>query len=93
MSDCQRYRVDWSGEHVVDEMAKLITLLSPGRGFLVSLAERWVTALLEVAPEKFGRELSEGLWQLRLPPFAVGYSIDDDTCAVRIEQVALLTGP
>jgi len=54
-------------------------------------ARETVERRLAADPSGAGRHLSEGLWQIRVPPFAIYYRIDPDLHLVETTNV-FLTG-
>jgi mRNA-degrading endonuclease RelE of RelBE toxin-antitoxin system len=53
----------------------------------VTAAQHQIDRELASDPHRAGTELSEGLWQIRVPPVKAFYEIDDQARIVRITNI------
>jgi plasmid stabilization system protein ParE len=53
----------------------------------VSRADSQAEKILKQQPRTAGRELSEGLWQIIVPPLKIFYEIDEDKRIVTVTHV------
>lgn len=53
-------------------------------------AQSQADRLLEQRPRTYGSELSEGLWQIIVPPLKIFYEIDDAKRLVAVTHVELV---
>jgi hypothetical protein len=81
------YSVDWD-DTASDLLAALYLRVSDPN--IIWPAQHKADRLLEQQPQAHGSELSEGLWQIIVPPLKIFYEIDDAKRLVTVTHVELV---